>query len=255
VTIASLPMYDLPEVRDDTDRFWAALSKLLDWDVPLSRGGDYHAPWLSSQLIFSQTCGYPLSHALSGKVDYVATPIYDAYGCEGSTYCSLIFAREALAPSAFLGKIAAVNTQDSMSGMLALRLFFAPVAKTQRFFARTLWSGSHAASLLALQSGEANVAAIDCVTVALLKRHRPQVLSGLVEIGRSPSAPALPFITKAVAADKVQTALRAVFSDAAMAETLRALLLKDFRVLPATAYDVIPEFERQLKELGDPVLL
>jgi ABC-type phosphate/phosphonate transport system substrate-binding protein len=248
-------MYDLPEIRDDTDRLWAALSRQLGAHVPLTRGGDYHAPWLSSQLIFSQTCGYPLSHALSGTVDYVATPIYDAEGCDGSTYCSLIFAREALAANAFLGKVAAVNTKDSMSGMLALRLFFAPVAQQQKFFARTVWSGSHVASLLAVQSGEADVAAIDCVTVALLKRHRPQVLSGLVEIGRSPSAPALPFVTKALATDKIQTALRAVFSDAAMTEILQTLLLRDFTVLPTSAYDVIPEFERQLKERGDPVLL
>ena len=84
-------------------------------------------------------------------------------------------------------RVAAVNTPDSMSGMLALKLVFAPLAEQGRFFSRAVETGGHLASLAAVQSGDADVCAIDCVCVAMAKRYRPSALEGLVEIGRSPS--------------------------------------------------------------------
>jgi hypothetical protein len=47
----------------------------------------------------------------------------------------------------------------------------------------------------ALQKGEADVAAIDCVTLAYVRRYQPQALAELVEVGRSPQVPGLPFVT------------------------------------------------------------
>ena len=57
-------------------------------------------------------------------LNYVATPHYDCAGCDGATYSSFVFAREAIPLTGFRGKIAAVNGMDSMSGMLALKLVF-----------------------------------------------------------------------------------------------------------------------------------
>ena len=174
--IASLPMYDLPEARGATDQFWAALADALGIDLPLARVGDHTIAWQRPDLIFSQTCGYPFTHAFAGKLTYVATPHYDADGCEGPDYCSILFAREAAPLERFRGKIAAYNNPDSMSGMLALKLVFAPLAQAGRFFENAVETGGHAASLAALQNGIADVAAVDCVTVALLRKHRPQAL-------------------------------------------------------------------------------
>ncbi|NIR61538.1 MAG: hypothetical protein GWO02_19625, partial [Gammaproteobacteria bacterium] len=46
--------------------------------------------WRSTELLLSQTCGYPLTHALAGVVELVATPAYAAQGCRGPEYASLL---------------------------------------------------------------------------------------------------------------------------------------------------------------------
>ncbi|NNF76519.1 MAG: phosphate ABC transporter substrate-binding protein, partial [Rhizobiales bacterium] len=86
--VASLPMYDHPAVRQATDRLWRGLARALGREgvrVPdiLNRQPDYATLWELPGLIFSQTCGYPYMSRLRGKVQLVATPIYNAMGCEG----------------------------------------------------------------------------------------------------------------------------------------------------------------------------
>ncbi len=56
----------------------------------LERGRDRDEQWRSPDLLLSQTCGYPLTHALAGRVDLVATPCYGVRGCEGADYRSLV---------------------------------------------------------------------------------------------------------------------------------------------------------------------
>src|SRR3546814_8202871 len=83
---ASLPMYDLPGLEAATDAWWAGLAAAFRAEglhqVPerLTREGGHAALWTAPDLLFSQTCGYPLTHALAGRVTLVATPIYDCPG-------------------------------------------------------------------------------------------------------------------------------------------------------------------------------
>src|SRR5690349_16318786 len=94
--LASLPMYDLPETEDATRTLWRGLAEHLGREgipeVPdaLTRHLNIPEHWLSPDLLFSQTCGYPLTHALKGRVRLVATPCYDAPGCQGAEYCSIV---------------------------------------------------------------------------------------------------------------------------------------------------------------------
>jgi hypothetical protein len=118
--IASLPMYDLPEIRWATDAWWRGLAKHIGIEGSLERGPDHFRPWRDHDLIFSQTCGYPLTHEFHGRLRLLATPHYAADGCAGPLYCSLILAREPIDPAALRGRVAAFNSPDSMSGMLAL---------------------------------------------------------------------------------------------------------------------------------------
>ena len=146
-------MYDWPEVREATDEFWAAMARRLGSDVRLSRPEDFAAAWTRDDLLFSQTCGYPFTHALKGKVSLVATPHYGCDGCDGPFYSSIVFAREQRPLDAFRGAVAAVNTPDSMSGMLALKLVFGPYAEQGRFFGRAIETGGHLKSLAACTRG------------------------------------------------------------------------------------------------------
>lgn len=253
--IATLQMYDWPEIRDATNQWWQGIARHLGSDVPLSRPEDYPAVWQRGDVLLSQTCGYPFTHALRGKVKLVATPHYAGDGCEGALYQSIVFAREAKPLAEFAGKVAAVNTPDSMSGMLALKLVFAPYAKAGRFFANVIESGGHLKSLQAVQNGAADVCAIDSVCVALARRYRPQDLEGLHEIARSPRVPGLPYITTAGDVVALRSALAKAFADPALAEIRDALLLTGHSVFAPADYDVITDLEAAMEKVGGLALL
>jgi ABC-type phosphate/phosphonate transport system substrate-binding protein len=244
--IASLPMYDWPEVRHATDAFWAAIARRLEVNLPLERGENHKAPWHSPNLLFSQTCGYPFTHAFNGKLTYIATPHYNADGCSGANYCSMIFAREARHLADFKGSRAVINAPDSMSGMLALHLGTASYARRGRFFSSETLSGSHIASLEWVRDGKADICAIDAVCVAMARRYRPELLRGVVEVARSPQVPGLPFVTASKNPEPMRAALADVMRDPALQDTRSALLLDGISELCPTAYDVILELEQAL---------
>ncbi len=248
--LATLPMYDFPEARPAAGAFWQAIAGRLGVSVPLSQPEDWTEAWRQPDLLFSQTCGYPFTHEFAGKLKLVATPHYAAPGCDGPFYCSILFAREPRPLAEFRGKIAAFNANDSMSGMLALKLMFAPYAEDGQFFASAIETGGHLASLSALQKGQADVAAIDCVTVAYARRYRPQALEGLVEVGRSPQVPGLPFVTITGDIAKLQVALADVFADNSLADVRNELLLDGFSVLTDADYSVIPRLEAEMEAAG-----
>ena len=252
--LASLPMYDFPEMREATDSFWAAIAKAYGTSGGLTRDEDWTAPWRNPDLLFSQTCGYPFTHEYAGVLKYVATPHYAADGCDGPNYCSIIFARKSAPLETFRGKIAAFNNRDSMSGMLALQLVFAPMARQGQFFTRAIDTGGHLGSLQALQEGMADVCATDCVTVALLKKYRPQVLDGLVEIVRSPSVPGLPFVTRGCNVPGLRGAIADVMQSPATRNLRDSLLLRNVSVLSETAYDVIKNIESRMNLQGGLLL-
>jgi ABC-type phosphate/phosphonate transport system substrate-binding protein len=253
--IAALQMYDWPELRAATDGWWAGIARHLCVDIPLSRPGDFIRPWFSHDLLLAQTCGYPFTHALKGQVSYVATPHYDAEGCAGAGYCSIIFARQVFRPEELRGAVAAVNTPDSMSGMLALKLVFAPHARDGRFFSRAVETGGHLNSLAAVREGRADVCAIDSVCVALARRYRPEALEGLVEIARSPAVPALPLITRAGEPAWLREGLGRAFADPELQDVRAALLLSGLSVLDEAEYGHIIRLEAEMEQAGGVQLL
>lgn len=253
--IAALQMYDWPELRAATDAWWAGLARHLGVDFPLSRPDDFTAPWFRDDLLLGQTCGYPFTHALNGKVTLIATPHYAADGCAGADYRSILFAREKKPLAAYRGGIAAVNTPDSMSGMLALKSVFAPFAEKGSFFASAVETGGHLASLTAVREGKADVCAIDCVCVELARRDRPSALEGLIEIARSPAVPGLPLITRRGEVGKIRQALGEAFADPSLESARQALLLSGFSILDAKDYDRILALEAEVDAAGGVKLL
>jgi ABC-type phosphate/phosphonate transport system substrate-binding protein len=255
--IVSLPMYDWPEIGEATDA-WAQgiLRHLGEAGAKLDRNPDYFSLWRRPDLGFSQTCGYPFTHEFQGRLAYVATPHYAVPGCEGANYCSFIFARERRPLVDFRLSRAAVNNPDSMSGMLALKLIFAPYAEAGRFFSDVVESGSHVRSMLAVRDGKADICAIDSVCVALARRYRPDYLEGLVEIARSPQVPSLPFVT-APGRDPaaLRLALAQAFADPHLAPAREALFLAHHSVLAEGAYDLILKLEHEMEERGGLRLL
>jgi ABC-type phosphate/phosphonate transport system substrate-binding protein len=263
--LVSLPMYT--QRPDALAAFWKGLrahlgqAGLPDLPESLAQGPDLHAQWTSPALLMSQTCGYPLANALRGAVRYVGTPTYDAPGFEQAHYRSVIVVRHDDAAQSLAdlrGKRAAYNSMDSQSGYNAFRAAVAPLAQDGRFFAETIASGSHVASLRAVREGDADVACLDCVSFALMGRADPAATAAVRVLAMTSSAPGLPIVTALSTSDADVARLRsgwtAALADPALAETRADLLLAGFEVLDPTAYEAIPRMEADAKARGYPRL-
>ena len=178
-------MYDPPELRQEVDAWWRALAAAFRSEgvagVPdaLDRGIAFDALWSAPDLLFAQACGYPLVGEWSDRLQYVATPRHAAPGCDGALYCSWIVVTDDAAAQSIgdlRGATCSINGRVSHSGFNALRALVAPLAKDGRFFGDVRVSGGHSESLAQVARGEADVAAIDCVTFALLSRCRTPAL-------------------------------------------------------------------------------
>ena len=249
VRLASLPMYCEDEVRPATERWWAGLSHHLRehgvQGVPdaLTWPDDYHGHWRSQELLFSQTCGYPLVNVLGPAVRLVATPCYDAPGCEGPTYGALVIVREraeAESVNDLRGLRLAANGTDSYSGYHVWRHMLPAGDDPPSFFGEIVASGSHRASIRCVATGEVDACAVDCVTHALLSDQAPETLRGTRILTSSPTAPALPYVTAAATPDeeiaKMREGLRAAIADPSLAPARKELRLTGASVLTDDDY-------------------
>lgn len=260
-------MYDRPELEAANDALWTAIAARLQDDgvAPIPRRLDRDRPlaeiWTHPDLLLAHCCGYPLVTTLHGRVQYVATPRYRAPGCEGVSHRSRIVIRRddpAAALPAFRGARAAVNERASNTGMNLFRAAIAPHAAGRAFFGAVIESGSHAASARLVADGEADIAAIDCVSFAHLERYEPHVVDRLRTLGWTDAAPGLPLVTgwnmakREIAA--LRRALKDVETDPALAGPRSALLLEGFSVLRPARYDRIKTLESKAARAGYPVL-
>ncbi len=265
--LAGLPMYDLEPVRGAVDDWWAGLARACRAegleDVPdtLWRQGAREELWRSPDLLLSQTCGYPLLKHFTAHLSLVATPIYDTPGCDGPTYRSLIVvAADSQAESLedLRGQICVINDWDSQSGMNVLRHTIAPLANDGRFFGEVKVAGKHHLSIAMIAAGEADVAAIDCVTHGLMARHEPTSLAGTRVLCETDSAGALPYVTStATASDDVRrlrAALDRALADPDLAASRDAILIKGFGDLYLDDYGVMLDMETRAAAVGYPKL-
>jgi ABC-type phosphate/phosphonate transport system substrate-binding protein len=257
---AGLPMYDPPELRAAVDAWWGGLARAFRAEgiagVPdrLDRNLALDALWGAPDLLFTQTCGYPLFGAWVGRMQYVATPRHATDGCEGPNYCSFIVVpahASAQSLEDLRGARCSVSARISHSGFNALRALFAPLAMGGRFFGAVSLSGGHAESLDQICAGEVDVAAIDCVTYALLSRCKPRATLATRIIGRTATAPGLPYATHSDAPpdliERLRAGLARAFFDPELAQARSTLLLDGFDVLPTAMYDCMFEAEADAK--------
>jgi ABC-type phosphate/phosphonate transport system substrate-binding protein len=119
-------------------------------------------------------------------------------------------------------------------------------------------SGAHRRSLAMVKAGEADVAAIDCVTFALIARAAPAEVQGIRVLYASAAAPGLPYVTakRTASADveRLRAGIAAAFADPALGATRATLRLDGCEFLPLSAYDVIPAMESAAIAAGYPHL-
>ena len=264
---ASLGMYDMPWLHGANDALWAGIAARLRaagmTDVPetLDRGRPLGEIWRDPGLLLAQTCGYPLMTQLHGDVIPIAAPVYGWPGCEAATHRSFIVVSAASRFAALAdlrGRPAAINGWDSNSGMNLFRHAVAKLAGGGAFFSEIVVTGGHPASLEHVANGEADVAAVDCVTFALVWRHRPELVEGVRMIAETAASPVLPFVTRAgdstgeIAA--LRDALTGAIADPANRESVEALGLRGVEPVTREDYTVVLDLERAAADRGYPVL-
>ncbi|WP_367849507.1 phosphate/phosphite/phosphonate ABC transporter substrate-binding protein [Rhodoferax sp. WC2427] len=261
--IASLPMYLAHPAGSAA--LWRTIAHYLRLagvgDVPaeltVPTNADLTAHWLRPDLLFSQTCGYPLVDALEDKVQVIGALRYTAPGCDGIHYSSHLVCR-ADDPSrtlaAFRNRVAAYNSTDSQSGYRSLRDMVAPLAVGGQFFARAIASGAHVDSLALVRSGQADIAAIDCISYAQFQRYQPAAVEGIRILGRTASAPGTPLITALGTPPALLALLRQslhqAMADPALAATRAELLIGGFEALDAATYAGMKTQDRRAEALG-----
>lgn len=242
--IAALPMYDLPEIKAETDRLWVCIRDALreaGFSAPdtLTRPIDDPWPhWRDNSLVFSQTCGLPYSAKLTGKVTLLGAPDYDLpFAGNGEYYSEIVIRADDTATSLadLKGGRFAFNMRESQSGWAAPDALLG----LHERFDELIPSGGHAASAAAVAEGRADAAGLDAVTWALLQRHAPAARK-LRVIGQTPPTPGLPYISRMMGANDASRMTNAVRAgiDALDASAKDALLLKGF--VPKTPADYAP---------------
>ena len=245
--IASLPMYDWPEVRWAHDELWGAIAPRLNArgiEAPetLDRTRPSEEVWLDPGLVLSQTCGWPFATRLKNQVQLVGTPDYAVDGCRGPLYSSVIIVRKSDASkklAEFRGRRAALNGRDSLSGFIA---FDAALRRGGSALSDLdpVETGSHRASIRAVAEGRADIACIDAVCWALAQTFEADAAAQLNVIARTPLRPALPLITARSRGAAERDALREAVAEAlAMQQTKparQALFLAGLSVLNEADY-------------------
>lgn len=264
---ASLPMYNLPEMQSQNAAFWGALAEELrcdGWaDVPaeLSFAHPPVPDRIESDVLFSQTCGYPLQTIYRGQSRLLGVPTYDAPGCRAGTHCAFIVVRNDSPyekPEDLKGATFALNSRHSNSGMNLPRLLFARLAGGKPFFGSVVETGGHGNSMARVASGELDAASIDCMTYVFFKDHRPEAVESLRVVAETPDSPAIPFITSIATpsddATRLQASLFRLAADPARRLVLDGLRLRGISMPDAADYARLLDYEQQATSLGYPEL-
>jgi ABC-type phosphate/phosphonate transport system substrate-binding protein len=260
-------MYDFPDLQDAHDALWAALSLRMvaagvaDTPLQLTRHLEHFEAWGHPSLLFGQGCEYPLAESFVDSIRLVATPRYTAPGCEGTLYRSAIVVH-AKNPAETLADLrnrrCAINEATSNSGMNLLRASIAPLANGTRFFESVVFSGSHRRSVDMVGEGEADVAAVDCVSFAHFRRLYPSAVAKLRVLDWTPASPSLPFITASATSGATLRILRSsltnVLADPELDSVRKRLLLDGVDLEPVAGFREIRRLKRKAVESGYPVV-
>ncbi|MCK5944356.1 MAG: PhnD/SsuA/transferrin family substrate-binding protein, partial [Planctomycetes bacterium] len=248
---------------EQTDAWWAGIARHLERaglvGVPaaLRRGGSYVDDWRQPNLLLSQACGYDVLYDHADVLVPVATPCYDAEGCEGPRYRSFVVVRADRPWRTFAelrGLRMAINQATSHSGTNAMRPQAASLHQGGQFFGEVVECGAHLQSLRAVRAGDVDAACVDAVILALLRRVRPAAVAGLRAVACTGTALAPPYVTSSAtppdAVAKLRRALLAAVADPDLRAARAALLLRDFAVFPPESYAELEEFEAPAMAAG-----
>jgi ABC-type phosphate/phosphonate transport system substrate-binding protein len=237
--IAELGFYPFDDVAWAYDKLWAATASRCSW-LPrkLTRTTNPLNLWLSENEFVSQTCGWPLVTRLSDKVSVIGAFRQTTPESASHFYRSVVVGRVDGTPFDFQGSIAAVNDLESLSGWISL--IAAIHGPQEAWRGETIISGSHSESVRMLCRGEVDIASIDSVTLAHLRRIDAIAIDSLHVICNGPIVPCLPIITHRSVSDSRRDELRQALSESTrdpnIADATSALFISGFDALELEDY-------------------
>jgi ABC-type phosphate/phosphonate transport system substrate-binding protein len=263
---ASLPMYNLPEMRSANAAFWEAVRQEL-----ASRGSTVAAALefgrkpvpveIERETLLTQVCGYPLQTIYRGQVAVLGAPVYAIDHCQGPTHAGVFIVHRHSAFQALAdlrGRRFVFNSVHSNSGMNLPRRAIADIALGRPFFGSIVETHSQPGNIERVAHGGADATCVDCVTYAFFCRHRPQLGDLTRVLAATPSSPSIPFVTSSATPgdlkEQLQAALLAVARDPAWMDVRAGLMLRDIAPVELASYAVQLRYEREAVELGYPKL-
>lgn len=242
--IASLQMYDWPEMHDAYGEYWALIRenlRLCGIRAPdqMTRFTDESDPWLKRDLVLGQTCGMPYRLRLHDKVTLVGTPDYAVADCPKGYYRSAFVVR-ADDPRTemhdYERSVFAFNNRNSQSGYAAAWFH---VSDFGFWFSNEQESGGHRNSAQMVVLKQADIAAIDAVSWRHMQDYE-EFVADLRVIAWTDPTPGLPYITatgfeQPVVFEAIDKAIGALSDDAK-----KTLGLRGLEYIPADGYLSLP---------------
>jgi ABC-type phosphate/phosphonate transport system substrate-binding protein len=240
--IASLPMYAHPSNRAAHNDLWALIRDALRQrgiQAPdgLDHDIDHKQGWAHDDLVLGQICNLPYRKFFRDRVTLIGATDYGLNGCPAGHYRSAIVVRAdapASDPRAFAEQRFVCNDTLSHSGYGAAQHWASAHGFTFGVSAQT---DSHHASINAVASGQADIAAIDMQSWRI-ECGVNQATAMLKIIDYTATSPGQSFITRKgedpepyLAA--VNAAIAQLSDDAAAVLGLKAVVR-----LPASAYEM-----------------
>jgi ABC-type phosphate/phosphonate transport system substrate-binding protein len=218
--VATLPMYDLPEVRDATSALLTRIAGELTsagWTVePIITTFADHAAlvkhWRDPDVALSHSCGLPFLEDLIGYNHILGTFQWKGVSDDRGHYRSVIVVRrdDTRTIDQLTGAQPIINTPESLSGWCSLGAALDEVGYSADDFPTSIASGGHSKSIELVTLGIGDFASIDGATLRLLERHRPDAVAGVRSIGLGPRVAATPLITRLNCPIPIEAVQRAI---------------------------------------------
>jgi len=197
--IASLMMYQRPELEAANNRYWNSIrTNLADAGIDspknLSQDAEEFSVWKHPDLVLSQTCGMPYRIWLHDKVELVGTPDFGVEDCPPGYYRSALVVRADdahLDVADFKNKVFAYNQTFSQSGFAGPYWHLEP----KGFWFENLYHAEqHLESARAVAENRADIAALDIVSWKIISRYE-DFARKLHVLELTAPTPGLPLIT------------------------------------------------------------
>ena len=249
-------MYDWPETHAALQAYWQSVRtnlKPLCPTLPMQLNHtSVDAQWQQSDLLLSQTCGYPLVTALPEELVVIGTLNYDVELMRDGRYASVFLIKNSDSRTdigEFNGAAFAFNSTDSQSGYNSVRnhLLDSPSvnATGSAFFGTGICSGSHRESIKCVASGMADICALDPISWFLAKRHE-KTSKAVKVLGQTGYTPALPLVSHpncipgGISIERWRDAVSTALLNAIDSNASKALLLSGISYIEKQQYAKVP---------------